>query len=41
LPLDLRERYRGWKDFRIWWLLFVAAVLSIYGLFIWFDISRR
>jgi SSS family solute:Na+ symporter len=38
---DLRDRYRGWKDFRIWWLIFVAAVLSIYGSFIWFNVSRR
>jgi SSS family solute:Na+ symporter len=41
LPPDLRERYRGWKDFRVWWLLFVTAVLSIYGYFIWFSVSRR
>jgi SSS family solute:Na+ symporter len=40
LPPDLRERYRGWKDFRIWWLAFVTAVLSIYGYFIWFSLSR-
>ncbi len=40
LPPDLRAQYRGWKDFRIWWLLFVASVLAIYGYFIWFDISR-
>jgi hypothetical protein len=41
LPPDLREQYRGWKDFRIWWLLFVTAVLSIYGYFIWFAVSRH
>jgi hypothetical protein len=40
LPPDERSRYRGWKDFRLWWLLFVASVLSIYGFFLWFDLSR-
>ena len=30
----------GWKDFRLWWLLFVVSVLSIYGFFLWFDLSR-
>jgi len=41
LPPDERARYRGWKDFRIWWLLFVAIVLGIYGFFMWFDLSRN
>jgi len=40
LPPDERQRYSGWKDFRIWWLLFVVSVLAIYGLFLWFDLSR-
>ena len=40
LPPDERLRYSGWKDFRIWWLLFIALVLSIYGFFLWFDLSR-
>jgi SSS family solute:Na+ symporter len=40
LPPDERERYSGWKDFRIWWLLFVVSVLAIYGFFLWFDLSR-
>jgi hypothetical protein len=40
LPPDERERYSGWKDFRIWWLVFIAAVLTIYGFFLWFDLSR-
>ncbi len=40
LPPEERSRYRGWKDFRLWWLLFVASVLSIYGFFLWFDLSR-
>jgi hypothetical protein len=40
LPPDERERYSGWKDFRLWWLLFVVSVLAIYGFFLWFDLSR-
>jgi SSS family solute:Na+ symporter len=36
LPAEEQERYRGLKDFRIWWLLFVGIILSIYGCFIWF-----
>jgi solute:Na+ symporter, SSS family len=35
LPADLRERYSGLKDFRIWWLGFVVAILAIYGFFLW------
>jgi SSS family solute:Na+ symporter len=35
LPAEERRRYSGWRDFRIWWLLFVGIVLSIYGFFIW------
>lgn len=41
LPPDERAKYSGWKDFRWWWLLFVATVLAIYGFFLWFDLSRR
>jgi SSS family solute:Na+ symporter len=37
LPPAERERYGGWKDFRVWWLLFVLSVLSIYGFFLWFN----
>jgi SSS family solute:Na+ symporter len=40
LPPEERERYSGWKDFRIWWLAFVAVVLAIYGFFLWFDLAR-
>src|SRR5205085_10798213 len=28
LPKNLQAIYGGWKDFRIWWLLFVVVVLS-------------
>jgi SSS family solute:Na+ symporter len=40
LPPGERAQYSGWKDFRLWWLLFVAAVLSIYGFFLWFNLTR-
>jgi SSS family solute:Na+ symporter len=40
LPPDERAQYRGWKNFIIWWALFVAIVLSIYGFFLWFVLSR-
>jgi SSS family solute:Na+ symporter len=40
LPPDERGRYRGWKNYLLWWLVFVAIVLSIYGFFLWFDLSR-
>ena len=29
-----QAKYCGWKDFRVWWLLFVAIVWVIYGSFI-------
>ncbi|EEF61449.1 sodium:solute symporter [Pedosphaera parvula] len=35
LPPEEQQQYRGLKDWRIWWLLFVAIVLSIYGFFLW------
>jgi SSS family solute:Na+ symporter len=37
LPPAQRLQYSGWKDFRIWWLIFVLSVLSIYGFFLWFT----
>jgi SSS family solute:Na+ symporter len=40
LPPEEREKYRGLKDWRIWWGLFVAIVLSIYGFFIWYRIQH-
>lgn len=36
LPADQRARYSGWKDWRLWWLLFIGIVLAIYGFFLWF-----
>jgi solute:Na+ symporter, SSS family len=40
LPAELRRRYRGLKDFRIWWALFVLCVLSLYGLFLWHRLQH-
>jgi solute:Na+ symporter, SSS family len=40
LPEEMRQRYGGWKDFRLWWLGFIGIVLAIYGFFVWFDLSR-
>ncbi|MGH9341461.1 MAG: sodium:solute symporter family transporter, partial [Acidobacteriota bacterium] len=40
LPPQEQKRYSGWKDFRIWWLAFVMAVLSIYGFFLWFQFQH-
>jgi hypothetical protein len=40
LPPDQKRRYSGWKDFRIWWLLFIGIILSIYGCFLWFRLRH-
>ena len=40
LPAEEQRRYRVWKDFRIWLLLFVSIILSIYGFFIWFRLRH-
>ena len=40
LPPDEQRRYSGWKDFRIWWLLFVGIILSIYAFFLWFRFQH-
>jgi SSS family solute:Na+ symporter len=40
LPPEEQQRYRGWKDFRIWWLLFVGIILSIYAFFVWFRFQH-
>jgi SSS family solute:Na+ symporter len=39
LPPEQRARYAGWRDWRLWWLLFVGTVLAIYGFFLWFEFS--
>ncbi|MGI8966349.1 MAG: sodium:solute symporter family transporter, partial [Limisphaerales bacterium] len=40
LPPDEQKKYRGLKDWRIWWLLFIGIVLSIYGFFIYWRIQH-
>jgi len=40
LPEAEQKRYRGLKDWRIWWLLFVGTVLSIYGFFLWYRLQH-
>ena len=40
LPEEEQRRYSGWKDFRIWWLLFVGIILSIYAFFLWRRIQH-
>ncbi|MEK7409391.1 MAG: sodium/solute symporter [Acidobacteriota bacterium] len=40
LPAALQARYSGWKDLRLWWLIFIGAVLSIYGFFLWFRFQH-
>jgi solute:Na+ symporter, SSS family len=41
LPPEERKRYRGWQDFRLWWLIFIAVVLVIYTFFIWLQWGRN
>jgi SSS family solute:Na+ symporter len=40
LPADLRAKYSGLKDFRIWWLGFVVIILAIYGFFLWWRFQH-
>ena len=40
LPPDEQAKYRGIKDWRIWWALFVGIILSIYGFFLWYRIRH-
>jgi SSS family solute:Na+ symporter len=40
LPQKLQAIYGGWKDFRLWWLLFVTTCLSIYAFFLWFRFQH-
>jgi SSS family solute:Na+ symporter len=40
LPPEQRHKYRGWKDWRIWWASFVLTVLAIYGFFLWFRLQH-
>ena len=40
LPPEEKAKYTGWKDFRIWWALFVIGILAIYAFFFWFQFLR-
>jgi SSS family solute:Na+ symporter len=40
LPPELKAKYGGWKDYRIWWAIFVMCILSIYAFFFWFQFLR-
>ena len=40
LPAAEQVRYSGWKDLRLWWLIFIGTVLSIYGFFLWFRFQH-
>ncbi|MGZ4987885.1 MAG: sodium:solute symporter family transporter, partial [Limisphaerales bacterium] len=40
LPPEERAKYRGLKDWRLWWILFIAIVLSIYGFFIYYRLRH-
>src|SRR5262249_8221158 len=40
LPEEEKRRYHGWKDFRIWWLIFVGIIWAIYGIFLWFRFQH-
>jgi SSS family solute:Na+ symporter len=40
LPLELQQRYGGWRDYRIWWLGFVLSILGIYAFFAWWRFAH-
>ncbi len=40
LPPAEQSHYSGWKDLRLWWFIFIAVVLSIYGFFLWFKFQH-
>lgn len=40
LPPEEQKRYGGWKDFRIWWAIFVFLILAIYTFFLWRRIQQ-
>jgi len=41
LPADEQAQYGGWKDFRLWWILFVGTCWAIYAYLFWFQFIRR
>jgi SSS family solute:Na+ symporter len=40
LPASEQARYSGWRDLRLWWLIFIGIVLSIYAFFFWFRLQH-
>jgi solute:Na+ symporter, SSS family len=40
LPLELRLKYSGIRDYRIWWAGFVLCILCIYGFFLWWRFQH-
>ena len=40
LPEDLRKRYSGIRDFRIWWALFVISMACLYCAFLVFRLQH-
>jgi SSS family solute:Na+ symporter len=40
LPPDQQAKYSGWKDFRIWWLIFVVIIWMIFGAFLVYRIRH-
>jgi len=41
LPAELAGRYSGWRDFRIWWGVFVFCSVALYALLYWFGSNRN
>lgn len=40
LPAAEQARYGGWRDLRLWWVIFIGTVLSIYTYFLWFRFQH-
>ncbi len=40
LPAADQARYGGWRDLRLWWVIFIGTVLSIYSYFLWFRFQH-
>ena len=41
LPAAEQARYGGWKDFRLWWMIFVGTCWFIYAYLFWFQFIRH
>lgn len=40
LPAAEQRHYSGWKDLRVWWLLYILLTLALYGFFLWFRFQH-